>query len=132
MMQRSLSANVDNVVLMPETLDTVDVLKRVMDDHNVNQSEFALEAGVSYVTVNRWLNRRSKLTEKRLAAVLSAIGVAPEAYGLDVRKLPRAGTADLLVAIQAELESAEERARLRHDETMQALRDLVVEIKARR
>lgn len=121
-----------NVALMPETVDTVDVLKRVMHDHNVNQQEFALESGVSYVTVNRWLNRRTKLTEKRLAAVLEAIGVPPESYGLDVRKLPRATTPDMLNDLLAEIRAKDEQSRFRHEEVMAQLRVLEGAIRARR
>ena len=121
-MERSLSERADTVALMPKTLDPVDVLKRVMDDHNVNQSELALEAGISNVTVNRWLNRRTELTEKKLLSVLRTIGVAPEAYGLAVRKLPRAGTTELLAVVLEEIAASDERARARHEAVMVELR----------
>ena len=124
MMDQCLSGRDDTVAHMPRTVDTVDVLKRVMTDHNVNQSEFALEAGVSYVTVNRWLNRRTELTEKKLAAVLREIGIEPASYGLQGRKLPRLTDAERIDRLFQELAAMEERARLRHDELLKVLRDI--------
>lgn len=132
MMDQCISRGAHNVAPMPKTADPVDVLKRVLDDHNVNQSEFALESGVSYVTLNRWLNRRTVLTEKKLVAVLVAVGIDPVKYGLDARKLPRQTTADMVGQVLAEMAAMEERSRLRHDEVMKALGDVLITVRAQR
>lgn len=73
---------------MPRTLDTVAILEAVLRDHGVSQSVFADEIGVNAATVNRWMNRRTGLTEARLADALHAAGIDPASYGLKPVGLP--------------------------------------------
>jgi hypothetical protein len=64
----------------------------------------------------------------RLRAIVEQLGTPPEIVGYEAPRGYEFLPADW---IRQELAAAEERARLRHDEMMQALRDLVIEFRAK-
>ena len=96
--------------VLPEMAeDTVEILQRVMREYSLNQSELASEIRMSNVTVNRWLQRRATLSERRLRDVLERMGVDPSAYGLTGSKLPRLTADEKLDKLLGEVASLHEK-----------------------
>ena len=76
---------------MDTSIEPTMIVRQVMRDYNWTQEEFAARARVSFGTVNRWLNGRTALSERRLLSALANAKVDPTRYG--------AGNAPALMAL---------------------------------
>ena len=67
---------------MSTNVDTVEVLTSYLNVNGLQQNELAERLGVDPKTVNRWVNRHTNLTERKLRRVFKQLHVDGEEYGL--------------------------------------------------
>jgi transcriptional regulator with XRE-family HTH domain len=87
-----------------ESTDPVDVLARILREFEMSQGDFAAATRVSPVTVNRWLNRRTALTERKLDDALERAGIDGAEYGLRRGKRLRPSIDQRLDSIEQRLD----------------------------
>ena len=67
---------------MAGSIDASETLRRLLSDTGMTQEEFARANDVGVVTVNRWVNGRVRVPERKLAKAISAVGADPADYGI--------------------------------------------------
>jgi transcriptional regulator with XRE-family HTH domain len=102
-------------------------LRAWREQQGISQERAGRLVGVTVKAYGDWERGKTVPGPDRLRAIVEHLGAPPEVVGYEAPRGYEFLPADW---IRQELAAVEERARLRHDETMQALRDLLVEIKA--
>lgn len=67
---------------MAGSIDASETLRRLLADTGMTQEEFARANEVGVVTVNRWVNGRVRVPERKLAKAIAAVGADPADYGI--------------------------------------------------
>lgn len=109
-----------NLRFVIRSVDASTPLRRLLADFGMTQEEFARANDMGVVTVNRWVNGKVNVNERKLAKAIAAVGANPADYGVDT---PRAPQMAMPASDQppAWAIAAEERALQRHKEVMEEL-----------
>lgn len=73
---------------MSRTIDASTVLRRLLDDLDLTQEQFARANDMGIATANRWVNGKVLVTERKLAKAITNAGGDPAAYGIDAPASP--------------------------------------------
>lgn len=90
---------------MSRAIDASTALRQLLEDHDLTQEQFARANEMGIATVNRWVNGKVRVSERKLARAIAAVGIDPADYGIEVvatRITPSTGITndDVLAAIQ--------------------------------
>ena len=75
---------------MSRTIDASTALRQLLDDMDLTQEQFARANDMGIATVNRWVNGKVRVKERKLAKAFSAVGADPRDYGINEHAPSRA------------------------------------------
>lgn len=107
-----------------------EMLQQLRKRKGVSQTELAHAIGIrTQGTISAWENDKQEIDPDNLLRLAEYFRVDPASLGYVVPSV--VSTDDVRQWFEEMFQAAEERHRVRHEETMQALRELVVEIRSR-